>query len=75
MNGTASGGSLGLTGTPSPGASWSTGHGGALELDGVSGAVTAPGPAADTRRRFTVSAGRRPTARTGTSTGPGVAGQ
>ncbi|MER7037559.1 hypothetical protein [Streptomyces microflavus] len=56
MNGTASGGSLGLTGTPSPGAPWSTGHGGALELDGVSGAVTAPGPVVDTRRSFTVSA-------------------
>ncbi|WP_158819155.1 LamG-like jellyroll fold domain-containing protein [Streptomyces sp. NRRL S-623] len=56
MNGTASGGSLGLTGTPSPGASWSTGHGGALELDGVSGTVTAPGPVVDTRRSFTVSA-------------------
>ncbi|MGW3829781.1 hypothetical protein [Streptomyces microflavus] len=56
MNGTASGGSLGLTGTPSPGAPWSTGHGGALELDGVSGTVATPGPVVDTRRSFTVPA-------------------
>ncbi|MET8056027.1 hypothetical protein [Streptomyces microflavus] len=56
MNGTASGGSLGLTGTPSPGAPWSTGRGGALELDGVSGAMATPGPVVDARRSFTVSA-------------------
>ncbi|MGW4164064.1 LamG domain-containing protein [Streptomyces sp. NPDC004788] len=44
-------------GTPSGGASWAPGeHGGALALDGSTGAVTASGPAVDTTRGFTVSA-------------------
>ncbi|MEU3267481.1 LamG-like jellyroll fold domain-containing protein [Streptomyces bacillaris] len=67
MDGTASGGSRGLTGTPSGGFSWSTEPGGALELDGVSGTVTTPEPVLDTRRSFTVSAWAKADPGTGTA--------
>ncbi|MFF0749527.1 LamG-like jellyroll fold domain-containing protein [Streptomyces sp. NPDC004267] len=55
--GATTGGSGGYAGTLTGGASWAPGeHGGALALDGSSGAVTAAGPAVDTAHSFTVSA-------------------
>ncbi|MFB6840011.1 LamG-like jellyroll fold domain-containing protein [Streptomyces sp. NPDC056361] len=47
----------GFGGTLTGGASWAPGeHGGALALDGSTGAATAAGPVVDTTRSFTVSA-------------------
>ncbi|MEU1623652.1 LamG domain-containing protein [Streptomyces sp. NPDC005722] len=66
--GATTGGSGGYTGTLAGGASWAPGeHGGALALDGSTGAVAAAGPVVDTTRSFTVSAWAKVNPGVGTS--------
>lgn len=64
---TASDGSGNSPGALSGGAVWSMDHAGSLLLDGRDGAVTAPGPALDTSRSFTVSAWAKVDPSAGTS--------